>query len=134
MKKPLIAQHRVAPTKIAPCKICLQKNAGPFPSGRRNSPDSVALDLVPKRPLADVQQPGGCCYLQAVISLPNQLFLVGRYEHFRNSTPNVTDNISTVGLNYRGVAGLVFRIERTHASHEYSGLPSGWFASVAVLF
>ena len=73
-------------------------------------------------------------YLQAVIPLPDQLFLVGRFEHFRNSTPNVTDNISTVGLNYRGVAGLVFRIERTHASHEYTGLPSGWFASVAVLF
>ncbi len=73
-------------------------------------------------------------YLQAVVSLPDQLFLVGRYEHFRNSTPDVTDNISTVGLNYRGLPGLVFRIERTHDSHDYSGLPSGWFASVAVLF
>jgi hypothetical protein len=73
-------------------------------------------------------------YLQAVVSLPDQLFLVGRYEHFRNSTPNVTDNISTLGLNYRGVRGLVLRIERTHDSHDYSGLPSGWFASVSVLF
>jgi hypothetical protein len=73
-------------------------------------------------------------YLQAVVPLPNQLFLVGRYEHFRNSTPNVIDNIWTIGINYRPVPGIVFRMERDDDNHDYSGMPSGWFASVAVLF
>ncbi len=73
-------------------------------------------------------------YLQAVVTLPHQLFLVGRYEHFRNSTPNVIDNIWTIGINYRPVPGLVLRMERADDSHDYSGMPSGWFASVSVLF
>jgi len=73
-------------------------------------------------------------YLQAVVSLPDQLFLVGRYEHYRNSTPNVIDNIWTIGINYRPVPGIVLRMERDDDNHDYSGMPSGWFASIAVLF
>src|SRR5450631_4219807 len=73
-------------------------------------------------------------FLQAVVPLPNLLFLVGRYEHYKNSTPNVTDNIRIIGINYRPLPGLVLRMEHDDGTHKFSVTPSGWFASFAVLF
>jgi hypothetical protein len=73
-------------------------------------------------------------FLQAVIPLPNQLFLVGRYEHYRTSMPNETDNIRTIAINYRPLPGIVLKMERDDGTHKSSVMPSGWFASVAVLF
>jgi hypothetical protein len=73
-------------------------------------------------------------FLQAVVPLPNRLFLVGRYEHYRNSMPNETDNIRTIAINYRPLSGIVVKMERDDGTHKSSVIPSGWFASFAVLF
>jgi len=73
-------------------------------------------------------------FLQAVVPLPNKLFLVGRFEHYRNAMPNETDNIRTIAINYRPVPGIVVKMEHDDGTHKFSVTPSGWFASFAVLF
>jgi hypothetical protein len=40
----------------------------------------------------------------------------------------------TVGLNYRPVPGVVLKLERRDGNHNLELAPSGWLASVAVLF
>ena len=73
-------------------------------------------------------------FLQAVASLPHQVFLVGRYEHYRNSLPDETDNLWTLGVNYRPSPGIVVKVERDDSIRKSTVMPSGWFASFAVLF
>ena len=73
-------------------------------------------------------------YLQMVVPLPDQVFLVARYEHYRSAALDETDNIGTLGLNYRPAPGLVVKLEHDSGTHKSSVLPSGWLASFAVLF
>jgi len=73
-------------------------------------------------------------YLQAVVPLPSQFYLVGRYEHYRNSIPNETAGIRTIGIDYRPLPGLVWKLERDDGDHNYAWVPHGWFASFGVLF
>jgi hypothetical protein len=48
--------------------------------------------------------------------------------------PNETDNIRTIAINYRPLSGIVVKMERDDGTHKSSVIPSGWFASFAVLF
>ena len=73
-------------------------------------------------------------YLQVVVPLADQVFFVGRYEHYRSAALDETDNIETLGMNYRPTPGLVLKLERDSGTHKSSVILSGWLASFAVLF
>ncbi|NII10570.1 hypothetical protein [Oleiagrimonas sp. C23AA] len=77
-------------------------------------------------------QHGG--YLQLVTHVTGSLNLIARYERYRASQPAITSRIRTYAINYQPVQGLVFKLERRNSSHATQLAPSGWLASVAVLF
>lgn len=73
-------------------------------------------------------------FLQAVVPLPRNLYLVGRYERYRTSMPEGTVSTRSIGLNYRPLRGLFLKLERLDGSRNATLDPSGWFASVGVIF
>ncbi|HUX73200.1 MAG TPA: hypothetical protein VMV25_04830 [Steroidobacteraceae bacterium] len=73
-------------------------------------------------------------FLQAVVPLPRDLYLVGRYERYRNSLPRKTTAVETLGINYRPLPSIVVKFERIEGSNNDPFVPSGWFASLGLLF
>lgn len=73
-------------------------------------------------------------FLQAVVPLRHHLYLVGRYERYRNPVPDESVSIRSIGINYRPVPSLVLKLERLDGHHNAKLVPSGWFASIGVLF
>lgn len=78
------------------------------------------------------RQYGG--YLQAVVPLPRQVYLVGRYERYRSSTPTLSTSIRTLAVNWRPMAGLTLKLEHRNGTRNIQLQPDGWLASVSVLF
>lgn len=73
-------------------------------------------------------------FLQAVVPLPRHLYLVGRFEHYRNPLPDETASIRTLGINYRPLPSIALKLERVDGTHNAALAPSGWFVSIGVLF
>lgn len=75
-------------------------------------------------------------FLQAEVPVPllSRLYLIGRYERYRSSTPAQTTTIRTEAINYRPIEGVVLKLEYRDGSHNQLLAPTGWLASVAVLF
>ena len=73
-------------------------------------------------------------FIETQIPLWHRLYLIGRYERYRTSTPAQTTTIRTEALNYRPIEGIVLKLEYRDGTHNLLLAPSGWMASVAVLF
>lgn len=73
-------------------------------------------------------------YLQAVIPLPQHLYLVGRHEKYNASLLAETMTINTLGFNYRPQPAIAFKFEHRSGSNNTVVAPDGWLASFGVLF
>ncbi len=73
-------------------------------------------------------------FLEAELPLSGHLYLVGRYERYHTSLPSRTTTLRTFGFNYRPIQGLVLKVEHREGSNDLQLAPSGWLASIAVLF
>ncbi|MHA6205973.1 porin [Dyella soli] len=73
-------------------------------------------------------------FIEAELPLMQRLYLIGRYERYRSSTPAQTTTIRTEALNYRPIEGIVLKLEYRDGTHNELLAPTGWLASVAVLF
>ena len=72
-------------------------------------------------------------FIEAGIPLFSHLYLIGRYERYHSATPETTTTVRTEAINYRPFAGLVLKLEHRR-SHGGDVVPTGWLASVSVLF
>lgn len=73
-------------------------------------------------------------FIEAEIPIWQRFYLIGRYERYRSSTPAQTTTIRTEAINYRPIEGIVLKLEYRDGTHNLLLAPSGWMASVAVLF
>ncbi|WP_131655554.1 hypothetical protein [Methylocucumis oryzae] len=75
-------------------------------------------------------------YLQSVIPLPYDFYLINRYEHINGThrfLPTDTD-IGVSGLAWRPFTPLVFKAEYLYGQGNEFVAPSGFFASIAMFF
>lgn len=73
-------------------------------------------------------------FLEVEVPVRRRLYLVGRFERYRSSGTAQAATVRTVGFNYRPVPGVVLKLERRDGNHNLELAPTGWLASVAVLF
>ncbi len=72
-------------------------------------------------------------FIQNVIPLSRHWFVVGRYELFEQ-TLDKTGQAGTLGLAYRPLPPLIWKLEYKLGSHNEALAPDGFSASFAVLF
>jgi len=94
----------------------------------------LSAEAISRRPenSSDADEHGG--FLQAVIPLPHQFYLVGRYERYKSALLPETATINTLGINYRPRQAMAFKLERRTGDNNTIAAPDGWLASFAVLF
>lgn len=73
-------------------------------------------------------------FVQTEIPLWRRLYLIGRYERYRSSTPQQTSTIRTTAINFKPIEGIVLKLEYREGTHNLSLAPTGWLASAAILF
>ena len=73
-------------------------------------------------------------FLEFEVPLNRHLYAVGRFERYRSAVLDDTATMRTIGLNYRPIPGIVLKLEHRGGNHNLQLAPTGWLASVAVLF
>ncbi len=73
-------------------------------------------------------------FLQAVVPVPHQFALIGRYERYAAAIETSVTTVHSLGLTYRPRAALSFKLEYRDGINNELIAPSGWLSSVAVLF
>lgn len=73
-------------------------------------------------------------FVQAVLPLPYKLNVIGRYERYAAAIEPATTTVHVAGLTYRPHPALSFKLEYRDGLHNERIAPSGWLASIAVLF
>jgi len=72
-------------------------------------------------------------FVEAGIPIASHLYLIGRVERYHTSVPETTTLVRTEALNYRPIPGLVLKLEHRNTKGG-DIVPSGWLASISVLF
>lgn len=73
-------------------------------------------------------------YLQPVVRLLQRTYLVGRYEHFDQRTPDPQVNLVVTGIAFKPVPYVVLKAEYLFADHVAADSPPGVKTSLAILF
>jgi len=73
-------------------------------------------------------------FVQAEVPVWRRLYFIERYERYRSSATAQTSTIRTTALNFKPTEGVVLKVEYRDGSHNEVLAPTGWLASVAVLF
>jgi hypothetical protein len=73
-------------------------------------------------------------FVQGEVPLWHRLYFIERYERYRSSATAQTSTIRTTALNFKPIDGVVLKVEYRDGSHNQRLAPTGWLASVAVLF
>lgn len=73
-------------------------------------------------------------FIQAAVPVGGQFFVIGRYEDFTTAVQDETAEIETLGLTYRPHRAISAKLEYRDGDHNRLVAPSGWLASIAVLF
>lgn len=73
-------------------------------------------------------------YLQGVIEVSRPFYLVGRYEHFDQSSPAPPLNLVTVGAVYKPLPFMALKAEYRFAEGPSADNPEGFFCSFTTLF
>ncbi|RDI97564.1 hypothetical protein DVT68_14805 [Dyella solisilvae] len=73
-------------------------------------------------------------FVQVEVPVWQRLYLIGRYERYRSSTPAQTTTIDTAAINYKPIPGIVLKLEYRDGTNNQLLAPTGWLASIAVLF
>jgi len=73
-------------------------------------------------------------FIQAVLPLPEHLFLIGRHEKYRAAVLPPTATIDSVGITYRPHDAVSVKLEHRDGRHNQIMAPSGWLGSLAILF
>ncbi|MBU6246218.1 MAG: hypothetical protein KGN77_00565 [Xanthomonadaceae bacterium] len=100
-------------------------------NGRHLSLDGEGIYREGGRP-GEAAETGG--FVEAEVPLIRRLYLVGRLERYRTSTPPQTVTLRTLALNFRPTPGLVLKLEHRDGNRSTQLAPAGWLASFAVLF
>lgn len=72
-------------------------------------------------------------FVEAGIPILAHLTLIGRVERYRTSVPDTITTVHTEAINYRPIPGLVLKLEHRNGRGG-DIVPTGWLASVSVLF
>lgn len=81
---------------------------------------------------AEPEERGG--FVQAVVPVAGQVYAIGRYEHYATAVQSERVEIETLGLTYRPHRAVSLKLEYRDGDHNRLVAPSGWLASLAVLF
>ncbi|HEY9199224.1 MAG TPA: hypothetical protein VIR60_07645 [Gammaproteobacteria bacterium] len=81
---------------------------------------------------AEPDERGG--FVQAAVPVGGQVYLIGRYEHYATALQPERARIETLGLTYRPHRAISAKLEYRDGDHNELVAPSGWLASLAVLF
>jgi hypothetical protein len=73
-------------------------------------------------------------YLQGVVEVLPQVFLVGRYEHWDQPAPLPAVDMAVTGLAWRPRPYLLLKAEYLSSNHRAEESPPGFKSSVAILF
>lgn len=73
-------------------------------------------------------------FVQAVMPLPERLFIIGRWERYRTAVQPQTAVIRTLGLTYRPHRAVSVKLEYRDGERNELVSPSGWLSSLAILF
>ncbi|WP_199099080.1 porin [Dyella sp. ASV21] len=73
-------------------------------------------------------------FVQAEVPLWQRLYLIERYERYRSSRPAQTTTVHATAINYKPIQGVVLKLEYRDGLHNQALAPTGWLASIAVLF
>lgn len=73
-------------------------------------------------------------FVQVVVPVPLRLYLVGRYEHYDTDALQAHPTLRVLGVTWRPEPPLSVKLEYRGGSNNSTVAPSGWFASLAVLF
>ena len=81
---------------------------------------------------AEPDERGG--FVQAAVPVGGHFHLIGRYEHYATAVQSERVEIETLGLTYRPHRAVSVKLEYRDGDHNRLVAPSGWLASIAVLF
>lgn len=81
---------------------------------------------------AEPDERGG--FVQAAVPVGGHFHLIGRYEHYATAVQSERVGIETLGLTYRPHRAISAKLEYRDGDHNRLVAPSGWLASIAVLF
>jgi hypothetical protein len=73
-------------------------------------------------------------FVQAAVPVGGHFHLIGRYEHYATAVQTERVEIETLGLTYRPHRAISAKLEYRDGDHNRLVAPSGWLASLAVLF
>lgn len=73
-------------------------------------------------------------FVQAVLPLPHQVYLVGRWESYRAAFAADTATLNSFGIAYRPHEAVSIKLEHRNGSHIEVMAPAGWLGSLAILF
>ena len=73
-------------------------------------------------------------FVQLAVPLPHQWWLIGRYERYQADVLDADPRLNTLGLTYRPIPPVSFKLEYRTGSDNDAVAPDGWLASMAVLF
>lgn len=81
---------------------------------------------------AEPDERGG--FVQAAVPVGGHFYAIGRYEHYATAVQSERVEIETLGLTYRPHRAISAKLEYRDGDHNRLVAPSGWLASLAVLF
>ncbi len=73
-------------------------------------------------------------FVQAVAPLADRLFVIGRYEVYRQAQQTAPTRLWVAGTSYRLNAAVILKAEWVGGRHSDLGTPTGFLSSVSVLF
>ncbi|MBI5461835.1 MAG: hypothetical protein HY941_06590 [Gammaproteobacteria bacterium] len=81
---------------------------------------------------AEPDERGG--FVQAAVPVAGHMYAIGRYEHYTTAVQPERVEVETLGLTYRPHRAISAKLEYRDGDHNRLVAPSGWLASIAVLF
>jgi len=73
-------------------------------------------------------------FVQAVLPLTDHLYFIGRQERYKAAVLTTTATIDSAGLTFRPHPAIAVKLEYRDGSNNELLAPTGWLASLAVLF
>lgn len=93
-----------------------------------------SFEAIYRNSLGDVDPDEYGGFVQAVLPLSEHLYLIGRHEDYRAAFQHDTAHIDCAGLTYRPHRAVSLKLEYRSGTDNEAMAPSGWLASLGVLF
>jgi hypothetical protein len=73
-------------------------------------------------------------FVQGVVPVADKFYAIGRYEFFDQETAPPSGHLGVLGLAYRPLPPVVFKVEYRLGTENETLAPDGFFTSIAILF